>query len=522
MIGNSKTNTSAENIVLVSPQRWSTYMVPPMSFIELAAYLRSRNTPVSILDIKRTLSMIMTKKIESEIEDEIIERLSDLKPDWVGLPVYTVDYWAVMNLAKRLKQRLTGVKIVVGSVHATARPNDFLFADSPIDVVCIGEGEEVLYELLNRNKLGLYYENIQGIAFFDGQKMQRTPSRQLTKDLSHLPPPAYDMVDMEFYVKPQQMLIRRLILRGTYIYTGRGCPYQCSFCASSMLYETQGLKRIVRYRPIEQIVDTLLMLKNTYEIDSFYILDDTFTITESRVYKFCDLYESKGLKMPWACDARVNQATVEMLTKMKHAGCKQLDFGVESGSDESLKRMHKGITTEQIYKAFDLCRTVGMRSFANLMFNTPGETEEDVRLSLECIKKIKANELNIGLTIPFLGTPLFAEYIGDNFTIEDYHIYEDPNLYTKIVDKRFKLSKHNMDSEKLLRQAYFKYILLKRIVPVTLEPWYWKIVLTSPRRLSYLKFMIQLWKSIFLRYSFYIRHNYKRIFKFTDNQKDSL
>ena len=130
-----------------------------------------------------------------------------------------------------------------------------------------------------------------------------------------------------------------------------------------------------------------------------------------------------------------------------------------------------------------------MRTFANMMFNTPGETEEDLNLTLECIKKIKTTELGLGLTVPFLGTPMFNEYVGDNFSREDYHLYQDPNIYSTIVDKRFKLTEHDLDVEKTMRDVYIKYILLNRVIPFTFSRWYLKLFISSKRKRGYLKWV---------------------------------
>lgn len=496
-------------IVLVSPPRWANSVIPPMSLIELAAYLRKHDTPVSIVDVKRPPTSLLYAE-EQSVTQEIVEQVIASGMPWVGLPCYTVDYWQVVDLAKRLKERVPDLKIVSGNVHATAKPEDFFLPDSPFDAVCIGEGEETLLELVNSEERGVDWADIQGLAFSRNGRMMRTPSRPLSKDLSHLPRPAYDMVDMEYYMQPQQGLIRRLVAGGTYIYTARGCPFQCTYCASTMLYETQGFRRMVRIRPIEDVIETLVWLKKTYNMDSFYIYDDTFTMKKSRVQEFCQRYKEAGLNMLWACESRVNQVDQDLLDILSAANCIQMDFGVETGSDAALMRMKKGTKAVHNFRAFDLCNKNKMRTFANMMFNTPGETEEDVDLSLQCIEKIKATNLAVAITVPYLGTPDFNERYADTFTREDYHVYSDPNIGTTLLGERFRMSAHTMDLNKILRKLQFKYIVWQKIFPLTRDLRYWKMFLKSSRKRQYIVFYFSNLSYILRRYLFYVMNMIKK------------
>ena len=485
LIPKEQVSALQEDIMLVSSPSWSNRLIIPFSLVELAGYLLSRNTPAELLDIKRPPWWVSGSKQYKEVCNEIIAEVVSRKPAWVGLAVFTSDYWPQLELAKALKRSLPGLKIIAGNVHATLKPQDLIFDGSPFDLACIGEGEVTLFELLNRSRLGLSIAEIKGLAWLKDGECVVNPFRQPIEDLGTLPRPAYDLLNMEYYLQPYRALIRGLLASGTHVYSSRGCPYQCTFCASQTLYEAQGLQRSVRYRPIKNVFETVVWLKDTYNIDSFSLYDDTFCIKKERVHEFCDLLIKNRVKIIWSCLSRVNQIDGDLVKHLREANCLQLEFGVESGSPEVLLRMKKGITIEQTYKAFDICHKYGMRTFANVLFNTPGETVEDMKMTLECMRRIKANLYSVGLTVPLPGTPIFKQYVGENFTKEDYKLFAQPYVYNRISDPRFRLAKHNIDLDKHMRKMSLRYGLLG-VFQITLDRGYWNMLLRSPRKLRYL------------------------------------
>mgnify|MGYP001173610835 CR=1 FL=1 len=187
--------------------------------------------------------------------------------------------------------------------------------------------------------------------------------------------PAYHLIDMSWYSQPDKYLIRRLAAVTAGIYTGRGCPYKCNFCAANAVWhtndkDTENDASFVRWRPMEKTMEDLSILQNKYGFDFFYIHDDTFGINPGQVRKFCEAYKASGLKMLWAAETRVTCIKdPEIVKLLRETGCIQLDFGVESGSPDMLKLIQKMITVPDILKAFDLCRKYGMRTYANMMVN---------------------------------------------------------------------------------------------------------------------------------------------------------
>jgi len=486
-----------EKIALISSPGWAQSRIVPHALIELSAYIEGKGIPVHLVDVKRDPFAFLTNNDVNGVMNEILGKLSSIKPEYIGLSVFTVDYWKCRELASRIKEKFNA-KIIVGGIHPTLKPEDFFFKGSPFDIIAIGEGEDTLYEILSGKPL----QDINGIAFLKNGSIVRTPSRSFIKDLSVLPRPSYEKLDMEFYLEAQRDIIRTLVISGVHILTGRGCPYQCTFCATRILYESQGLAPILRHRPVKNVITNLKWLRDNYFIDAFNIYDDTFTLPREKAKEFCAQYKSSGLDMPWAAQTRVNLVDDDLIAELKTAGCVQLDFGVESGSDEALSRMKKGTTSHDARNAFKLCRKHGLRTFANIMFNTPGETEDDVKKTLSLMKDLKASHYGIALTMPLPGTKIFEDYIGDKLTKEEYVLFSTPCLFQKIVDPRFRLASHSLDIDKLYMKVNLRYYLLNSFFEMTFGLWYWKSFFSSKRKSSYFR---SFFKYIIKQIKVYIR-----------------
>lgn len=183
----------------------------------------------------------------------------------------------------------------------------------------------------------------------------------------------------------------------------RGCPYRCIWCSS---YTVFGRK--VRFRSPENILEEIRRAKADFGVDSVYFVDDTFTVNPKWVEAICDKLiagDLKGLK--WACQARVNTVTPALLAKMKAAGCVQLDFGVESGSQKILDILKKDTTIPQIKAAFAVAKRAGLQVFASVIVGTPGETKEDVMMTLRLLKELEPDYTDIFYATPYPGTRLY-------------------------------------------------------------------------------------------------------------------
>jgi radical SAM superfamily enzyme YgiQ (UPF0313 family) len=151
-----------------------------------------------------------------------------------------------------------------------------------------------------------------------------------------------------------------------------------------------------------------------FGIKRLHFKDDTFVLNKKRILDLCNRITDAGLKIKWTCDTRVDNLDEATLRLMKNAGCVRLKIGVDSGSDKILKKVKKGITTDQIKRGVDLIKKVGIKFTVYLLIGFPGETEEDIRETLEVARKLDANYNSLSIVAPYFGTEIYEDFIKRN------------------------------------------------------------------------------------------------------------
>ena len=226
---------------------------PPYYFLYLAAYLIKRGLKVKIIDVKGG-----DRPHEIEQHFSTIANLLGQKENlsnFVGLAAFHSDYSTIMHLGKIVKQQQPQTTLLVGNAHSTINPEDFLFRDSPFDIAVLGEGEETcwnLYSVIKKIKGNLYeLQKVSGISYYHDiqvNSLVKTEPREFM-NLEDLPIPAYDLIDMNYYLRPQKLIIRRIYTSMICIFAGRGCPYNC-LRGDTLIDTTKGKK------PIKDLVGT--------------------------------------------------------------------------------------------------------------------------------------------------------------------------------------------------------------------------------------------------------------------------
>ena len=471
-------------VCLISPpKRAYNHHRPPLALMYLASALERGGISSSIIDPISFSDVSGQRK--TEVVDEILGAIEREKPRIAGISCFTPEFNDALYLAARIKERLSGIKIVVGGVHATLKPQDFFFPGSPVDFAVIGEGEETFPELCRELlDCGKGHGKIKGIAFQDqGGGYQETPARPLLHDLDSLAMPAYDKVDMNWYTAPNPYAVRGLFLSSFYLLVGRGCPSLCTFCVSAELRKTMAPGKSLRCRTAAHVADEIELLKERYGIDSFYFIDDNFTLRSDLVSGICDELLKRKLNLVWSCSARINSLNEAVLAKMKKAGCVQVDLGVESGSETVLKRLKKGISVGQTKEVFRACRKIGMRTFANILVNVPGETEVEVNDTLRLLDDIKPSVTSFNVFIPYIGTEIYNDS-GLGLKPSEYWMLGEPPL--KLVkEERFRFAAHSMDFADFYYRNHKKYNSIFTFLPDYLSPGYLKRVVMSRKKREY-------------------------------------
>ena len=233
-----------------------------------------------------------------------------------------------------------------------------------VDFAVHGEGERTAVELLAAIAGADSLDRIPGIAFLDGGRTRVNGARALVANLDDLPPAAYDLLPLGRYSTP--FSAKRNVIS---MVTSRGCPYRCTFCDAFVVHG-----RKYRAHSAERVVEEIRGLADRYAIREVVFKDSEFTLERARVERLCDLLLGGGPRITWTCSARVNCVDGPLLRKMAAAGCRVIQFGVESADPVVLDALKKRITIEKVREAFRAARAAGIGTVANLMV---GHTERD-------------------------------------------------------------------------------------------------------------------------------------------------
>jgi len=310
--------------------------------------------------------------------DEICKAFQRSSPDLVGITTTTPTLMSAIELAKKSKEFFPKVPVVLGGHGTFALEKEILSRVKEVDFVVCREGEETAVELATSYEKGSSLSSVRGICFRRGNMIIETPQRDFIQNLDSIPFPARHLLPMKSYIQPLRYERRR----GTTIVTSRGCPFSCVFCASSAFW---GHK--FRARSAENVVEEIKHLHEVYGVhglNGFYCGDDNFTADKDRVLKICKLMIEQGLDdLRWSCQARVDCADVELFEKMYKAGCRELEFGVESGSDEILRIIRKGITLDMVKRAVRMAKEADLRAHGNFIIGLPRDTPKTIKQTID-------------------------------------------------------------------------------------------------------------------------------------------
>jgi radical SAM superfamily enzyme YgiQ (UPF0313 family) len=450
------------DLLFVSMPSRATSLFHPLAFVMLCGYLaKYSGYKTDIFEAKLPAHAELNEGTKKDIEVKIFELVFAVKPKFVGFSLFPGDLHEFLPLATRLKEISPSTKIIVGGVLPTIDPKCLLLKETPVDYVVKGDGEMPLLELL-AGSAPAQIEGIWTTSSENGHSIHRGVFDYL---------PSYEKLDMDYYCQVSTGVIRPYYTKGVLVLSSIGCPHQCTFCFNP--------SRNIKYKSIDVFIAELKMLKNKYNINSFGIIDECFLAKKSRVVEFCEKYISSGIDMPFSMQTRANLLKEDIIQKLKAAGCVQIAFGVESGSDRLLEKINKGMLIEEDVRAFELCNKYKIKTFANILFNLPGETENDIALTQKFLRHVKPSHVAISLTVPLLGTQIYDEFVHPRLEPCEYKIYASNDPYVGLVDDRFKMAAHSLDLKKLIMRESLKFYLKSSFGLVSFQKWYRKGVFKS-------------------------------------------
>lgn len=355
--------------------------------------------------------------------------------DFVGVSTTTLTYFDAREIIRQVKQTAPDVPVIIGGAHASALP-EFVLGDSGADAVVTGEGERIMKEIAD----GL--RRPHGII--------RAP---VIDDLDSLPFPRYKNLDLRRKYFTGTAIARSrwaLPQPSIAIMAKRGCPFDCTFCASASL---NG--RRVRFRSVAGVMSELDFLKSEYGVRGIFFHDDTFTVKRPWALELCEQIARR--RVSWICGTRVDMVNPDLLAVMRKAGCEFIEYGIESGSERMLRDViKKGITPRQVLDSVRATKKAGIGVIANYMFGFPTETESDMKATLSLLKKVPSDVVEVSIFMPMPGAEMSQGYDWTKYSSQKNPFLEP----SKIGDDSFA----RMSAAYQRRAVRFSYMSLRFLI----------------------------------------------------------
>ena len=382
-------------ILLINPPiRESNLSNFPLGLSYIARVLLDNGHDISVLDINA----------HRWPQDEVKKKIVSSDSDVAGITALITEYKYVRWLTKIIKEVNPSSKVILGGGLASAVP-EIVLRRTNVDIAVIGEGEITVKEVINSLEEGKNLNNVRGIMFKENNKLHETGTRAPIKNLDEIPFPARELFPMEIYLG-NIGLGRKLVdasARSANMITSRGCPYNCAYCFKGMW----GQK--FRARSPENIIEEIEELIKRYKINNIFFNDDIFVLDKKRVYSFCDKLVERNINISWECNGRVNLMDIDMLKKMRAAGCRIVSYGIESGNQEILDALNKKVTVEQAKRAIQLTWDAGILPKAYLMIGMFGETKKSVQDTIDFCKEAGPIVFGFSFTTPLPNTVLYQK-----------------------------------------------------------------------------------------------------------------
>jgi radical SAM superfamily enzyme YgiQ (UPF0313 family) len=365
----------------------------PLGILSLAAWLEQHGHPTAVYDC---LGPLAPPTLEAQAA-----QILATGPDLVGFSATTSGFMDAVDLATQLKAARPELRVVVGSVHASSLGAPLLQSFPELDVLCLGEGEGPLLDLVEGKALA----DIPNLVWRDGARIVTNPRRPRLLNLDDLPFPAYEKLAAfpERYHLPLFSYAKRY---GATMITSRGCPYTCSFCDRTV-FEHQ-----YKFNSPAYIYAHMKHLRDRFGVHHINFYDDLFTAHQGRVSELCQRLIDEPLGMNFNCIIRTGHTSDELLRLLKRAGCIMVSLGVESADPGLMARHKAGVTLEAVRDTVEKVHAAGLRAKGLFIFGLPGETPETFQKTSDFILSLDLDDMNLTKFSPLHGAPLWAECVA--------------------------------------------------------------------------------------------------------------
>lgn len=380
--------TRSQNRII--KHRSDKYLQYPIFLAYSASQLKAADHTVSYID----------SVIQDLDPNQTLAEAKKRKPDVIFMETTTPSIEADYDSLTALKN-VTGAKIIVGGPHATYFHNMVLQECRAIDVVIRHEFDTKIAKVVSN--LG-NLDAIGGITYRNDDEIVDNGDGEFAEDLDKIPFPDRDIIPWQWYL--EAWYSRKPFMN---MMTARGCPYHCAFC----LWPQSMYGHKQRFRSVDNVIAEIDYIVGRYGVRELNIDDGTFTTNKKRVIEFCRRLRRKNFDLIWTCNGRVDNLDDEMLSEMKSAGCKMIRLGVESGSQEVLNKIKKGLTLKQIEDGVRLVKKHGIQALGGFMFGFPYDSRKTVEKTIQLAKKLSPDQVQFSINMCYPGTSLY-EYAKEN------------------------------------------------------------------------------------------------------------
>ncbi|NQT18592.1 MAG: B12-binding domain-containing radical SAM protein [Planctomycetes bacterium] len=370
---------------IVVPSRIDNYnntYYPPLGVLYIVSTLEANGFDADVLDAS----------LDTLSDDRIIDEIRRRDPDVIGLSCTTHTRFEMRDVAAAIKDAFPDKFIVVGGPHVSFCPEETL-ENTAVDAVIIGEGEMKTLDLFS----GKPQAEIPGLAYRDNGRIVVNPNRGFIRNLDSLPSPARHKIDLNRY--PGYSTLRH---RTTHVLSNRGCPFGCLYCSATFFWG-----KITRSLSAEKVLSEIENLVTNYGIKAIYFYDDAFTADKRKARRVCEALIEKNLGLVWGTSTRIDLVNEELLALMARAGCRQIDYGLETLNLDVQRKVGTKATYERARDTIRMTIDAGIGHVkVYLIIGLPGDTPEQLRETFAKTLSTVATEVSSQILRIYPGTPI--------------------------------------------------------------------------------------------------------------------
>ncbi len=350
--------------------------------------------------------------LEKDFET-IVRYILNRSPKIVSFYTIERSYFISLIVAENIKKIDKSIKIIFAGPHVSLCSLETLKAFDFIDMVVIGEGEQNVINIIDYFNNREEIENIKGVCYKKEDQILCNEPSPLIENLDEL-----SMLELNEDNLPSIMRIE----------TGRGCPYNCTFCCTKTFW-----KRKARMKSTDRIISEIKYYMNKYNIRQFDFIHDQFTAYKKNILEFCSRIVDQGIDIEWLCSARADTLDKEMISLMARSGCKKILLGIETGSQRMQKLIKKNLNMSEVKDTIKLIDRYEIEMQINFIYGFPAEEEEDLLKSLNlirfCVEELLIQEVTIFKCACLPGTHIYFTQKNDLIFNEDsFYLFKYPAI----------------------------------------------------------------------------------------------